>query len=134
MAKRKADQEPNDSRTSDPKRSLSVRSVTTTDATSARRYAVLCAEDWVAPRVENAKSVGRALRHALYAALGLAVCASSVVSGENGRLFTERMATPQRREPKVTFVQTQKDRRRSGRVPKPCWLGFEGCAGPAGRF
>ena len=119
MVKRKTDQEPNDSRISDPRRSLSVRSVKTTDATSARRCAVLCAEDWVAPRVENAKSVGRTLRHALYAALGLAVCASSVVSGESERLFTERMATSQWQEPKMTFVQTQKDRRRSGRVPKP---------------
>ena len=111
MVKRKADQESDDSRTSGPKRSLSVRSATTTDATSARRCAVPYAEDWAAPRVENARSVGRTLRHALSAALGLAVCASSAVFGESGRTFIEKTATPQWQEPEVISVQTQKGRR-----------------------
>ena len=88
-----ADQERDDLRTSDQKRSRDVRFAKTLGATSARCCAAPCAEVWDVLRAENAESAGRIPRPARSVAPGFVDYASFVAFVGSGHLFTGRTTT-----------------------------------------
>ena len=110
------DQGLGDLRVSAQKRFRDARFARTSGATSARCCAAPSVEVWDALLAENARNAGRTPQPALSVVLGLAGCASFVVSVGSGRLFIVRTVTVRQPGPESAPARAPGDRRRE---PKP---------------
>ena len=93
-----------------------ARSARTSGVTSARRCAAPSVEVWDALLAENARNAERTPQPALSVVLGLAGCASFVVSVVSGRLFIVKTVTVCQPGPESAPARAPGDRRRE---PKP---------------